>query len=173
MALFLGNLFHKWYAPYARETQFDTLAGKLPGDIVKKIMSFWSPGYPFLEEVKSFYWELDIARITFADELLEAGYDFDEFPVPRPWVYDDDLSDDLVGLWFSECDTSDYRQLRGDPRRTRRGDDHIYQLWEIGCGAVSMHEEEYLWKNGIMRGALKNGWHDERQRRSGMCERND
>tara|TARA_R110000744_G_C19004998_1_gene522281 strand:+ start:43 stop:510 length:468 start_codon:yes stop_codon:yes gene_type:complete len=144
------STFHKWYAPYARETQFNTLAGKLPEDIVDKIMSFWSPGYPFLNELKSFYWELDIARITFADELLEAGYDFDEFS-SRGWEYDSDFDDDLVGLWFSECDTPDYR---ADICRCKYCPNHIYSLWEIGCEADSSDDSEYHWKNGIMRGAL-------------------
>ena len=62
MMLSLGNLFHKWYAPYARETQFDTLAGKLPEDIVNKIMGFWSPGYPFLDELKLVYMRVAIWR---------------------------------------------------------------------------------------------------------------
>jgi hypothetical protein len=85
MALFLGNLFHKWgqdttkprHLHNALRTQFDTFAGKLPGDIVNKIMSFWSPGYPFLEEIKWVFPKIVKARIAFADgdgdEEDEAG----------------------------------------------------------------------------------------------------
>ena len=132
-----------------QDEEFDNLAGKLPRDIVNKIMSFWSPVYPFLEDVKTFYRELDMARIAFAHQMLEVGFIFE----PSPWVFVEhvsELDDDLcapAGLWFEECDTRDYRNRAGRIRHL------LYQMWEMDCNPV-FPNKKYHWKNGIMRGAL-------------------
>ena len=63
----ISNLF--------QDEEFDNLAGKLPRDIVNKIMSFWSPGYPFLEEFKLVFPKIVAARLEFAEDQLS-------FPIP-------------------------------------------------------------------------------------------
>ena len=141
MMLFLGNLFHKWHAP-SRGTQFDTLAGKLPVDIVNKIMSFWSPGYPFLDEIKSVSPKIVTARNTFAEELLSVGY-------PDAILASDE---EMSSLWFSECDTDEYREQYEHWWYA----DHIMNLYDGNCQSEGA-DVEGGWINGIIRGALGRG----------------
>ena len=143
MMLFLGNLFHKWHAP-SRGTQFDTLAGKLPVDIVNKIMSFWSPAYPFLDEIKEVFPKIVTARNTFAEELLSVGY-IDAMIWDNSW-------EEPGSFWFSECDTDAYRYVYEHWYYP----DHLMNLYDGTCQSEGA-DVEGGWINGIIRGALGRG----------------
>ena len=151
MMLSVLNLLQKWYTPYSRETQFNTLAGKLPCDIVNKIMSFWSPAYPFLDEIKSVFPKIVTVRIEFADELLGDGGLYADM---QDW-YEEDVGESPTDeqkseWWFTECD---YEKLNEFELEEMLINEQIDELWN--CTSVgNAGNFRGRWRNGIIRGAL-------------------